>query len=47
MLAGKRPKLIKAVPGGKSNRYLSNESGGLKHGNQELMLSFTDASGSP
>ena len=26
---------------------LSNESGALKHGNQELMLSFTDASGKP
>ncbi len=40
-------KVIKAVPVGNLTATLSNESGALKHGNQELMLSFTDASGKP
>ena len=40
-------KTIKAVPVGNLTATLSNESGVLKHGNQELMLSFTDASGKP
>ena len=38
-------KTIKAVPVGNLTATLSNESGALKRGNQELMLSFTDASG--
>src|SRR5687768_9036976 len=38
-------KVIKAVPAGNLTATLSNESGVLKHGNQELTLSFTDASG--
>jgi nitrogen fixation protein FixH len=38
---------IKAVPVGNLTATLSNDSGVLKHGNQELMLSFTDASGKP
>jgi hypothetical protein len=38
-------KVIKAVSVGNLRATLSNESGVLKHGNQELMLSFTDASG--
>jgi hypothetical protein len=40
-------KVIKAVPVGNLTATLSNDSGVLKHGNQELMLSFTDASGKP
>ena len=40
-------KVIKAAPVGNLTATLSNESGVLKHGNQELMLSFTDASGKP
>ena len=40
-------KVIKAVPVGNLTAALSNENGVLKHGNQELMLSFTDASGKP
>jgi hypothetical protein len=43
--AGQIGKVIKAVPVGNLTATLSNESGALKHGNQELMLSFTDASG--
>ncbi len=38
-------KVIKAVPVGNLTATLSNDSGALKHGDQELMLSFTDASG--
>jgi len=38
-------KVIKAVPVGNLTVTLSNDSGVLKHGDQELMLSFTDASG--
>ena len=38
-------KTIKAVPVGNLTATLSNDTGVLKHGNQELMLSFTDASG--
>ena len=40
-------KTIKAVPVGNLTATLSNENGVLKLGNQELMLSFTDASGKP
>jgi hypothetical protein len=40
-------KTIKAVPVGNLTATLSTESGVLKHGNQELMLAFTDASGKP
>lgn len=40
-------KVIKAATIGNLTASLSNESGALKHGNQELMLSFTDASGKP
>jgi hypothetical protein len=40
-------KVIKAVPVGNLTATLSNESGALKHGNQELTLSFTDAAGKP
>lgn len=40
-------KTIKAVPVGDLTATLSNESRVLKHGNQELMLAFTDASGKP
>ena len=40
-------KVIKAAPMEKLTATLSNDSGVLKHGNQELMLSFTDASGKP
>ena len=38
-------KVIKAVPVGNLTATLSNDSGVLKRGDQELMLSFTDASG--
>ena len=38
-------KVIKAVSVGNLTATLSNETGVLKHGTQELMLSFTDASG--
>lgn len=38
-------KAIKSVPVGNLTATLSNESGVLKRGDQELMLSFTDASG--
>ena len=38
-------KVIKAAPVENLTATLSNESGVLKHGDQELMLSFTDASG--
>lgn len=40
-------KVIKAVPVGNLTATLSNDSGVLKRGDQELMLSFTDASGKP
>ena len=40
-------KVIKAVSGGNLTATLSNETGVLKHGNQELMLSFADAAGKP
>jgi len=40
-------KVIKAVSVGSLTATLSNESGVLKRGNQELMLSFTDAAGKP
>ena len=38
-------KVIKTVPVGNLTATLSNDSGVLKRGNQELMVSFTDASG--
>jgi urease alpha subunit len=38
-------KVIKTVPVGNLIATLSNDSGVLKRGNQELMISFTDASG--
>ena len=38
-------KVIKAVPVGNLTATLSNDSGVLKRGDQELMLSFADASG--
>lgn len=40
-------KAVKAVPVGNLTATLSNDSGVLKHGAQELMLSFTDSSGKP
>ena len=40
-------KVIKAVPVGNLTATLSNDSGVLKYGNQELTLAFTDASGKP
>ncbi len=40
-------KVIKTVPVGNLTATLSNDSGTLKHGDQELMLSFTDAAGKP
>ena len=40
-------KTVRAVPVENLTATLSNESGALKHGNQELMLSFTDAAGKP
>ena len=40
-------KVIKAVSVGNLTATLSNETGVLKHGNQELMLSFADAAGKP
>jgi len=46
---GKVPtgKTIKAVPVGSLTATLLNDSGQLKQGNQEFMLSFTDSSGKP
>jgi YtkA-like protein len=38
-------KVIKAVPVGNLTATLANDSGVLKRGNQELTISFTDASG--
>ena len=38
-------KVIKTVPVGNLTATLSNDSGMLKRGNQELTVSFTDASG--
>ena len=40
-------KTVKAVPVGNLTATLSTDTGTLKHGNQELMLEFTDASGKP
>ena len=40
-------KTIRAVPVENLTATLSNESGALKKGNQELTLSFTDAAGKP
>jgi|SRR5215813_11679771 len=38
-------KTFKTVPIGNLTATLANDTGTLKHGNQELMLSFTDTSG--
>ena len=40
-------KVIKTVPVGNLTATLSNDNGVLKRGNQELTISFTDASGKP
>jgi hypothetical protein len=40
-------KVIKAVPVGNLTATLSNSTGQLKKGDQEVTLSFTDASGKP
>ena len=40
-------KVIKTAPVGNLTVTLSNEAGVLKHGNEEFMLAFTDASGKP
>jgi hypothetical protein len=40
-------KTIKSVPVGNLTATLSSESGALSHGDQEFMLSFTDAAGKP
>src|SRR5467141_857256 len=40
-------KPIKSVPVGNLTGTLSSESGTLNHGDQEVMLSFTDAAGKP
>lgn len=40
-------KPIKSVPVGNLTATLSSESGTLNHGDQEVMLSFTDAAGKP
>ena len=40
-------KTIKSVPVGNLTATLSNDSGVLKHGDQDLMLSFADSSGKP
>jgi nitrogen fixation protein FixH len=40
-------KTIKSVPVGNLTATLSSESGALGHGDQEVMLSFTDAAGKP
>ncbi|HEY5074659.1 MAG TPA: FixH family protein [Pyrinomonadaceae bacterium] len=40
-------KVIKAVPVENLTATLSNDSGVLKRGNQELILAFTDSSGKP
>src|SRR6266850_2315247 len=40
-------KPIKSVPVGNLTATLSSESGTLNHGDQEVMLAFTDSSGKP
>ena len=40
-------KAIKSVPVGNLTATLSSDSGALNHGDQEVMLSFTDAAGKP
>ena len=40
-------KAIKSVPVGNLTATLSSESGALNHGDQEVMLSFTDVAGKP
>jgi hypothetical protein len=40
-------KTIKTVPLGNLTGTLSNSTGQLKHGDQEVVLSFTDSSGKP
>src|SRR5260370_18185590 len=38
-------KTIKSIPAGNLTVTVSNESGTLKHGEQELLVSFMDSSG--
>jgi YtkA-like protein len=45
--AARAGKTIKTITVGTLTATLSNETGVLKRGNQELMLSFTDSSGKP
>ncbi|HEY3026700.1 MAG TPA: FixH family protein [Pyrinomonadaceae bacterium] len=40
-------KVIKSAPVGNLKVTLSNDDGVLKHGNEEFMVAFTDASGKP
>ena len=40
-------KTIKAIPLGSLTATLSNDSGQLKQGNQQFMVTFTDSSGKP
>jgi hypothetical protein len=40
-------KAVKSVPVGNLTATLSSESGTLSHGDQEVILSFTDAAGKP
>ena len=40
-------KVIKSAPVGNLTVTLSNESGVLKHGNQEFMVAFMDSAGKP
>ena len=40
-------KTVKSVPVGSLTATLSNDSGALNHGDQQVMLSFTDAAGKP
>jgi hypothetical protein len=40
-------KVFKSAPVGNLTLTLSNDSGVLKHGNQEFMVAFTDSAGKP
>jgi YtkA-like protein len=40
-------KVIKSAPVGNLSVTLSNDSGVLKHGNQEFIVTFTDSAGKP
>ena len=40
-------KVIKSVPAGKLTVTLSNDTGQLKHGDEEFTLAFTDSAGQP